>query len=220
MRPAPSALGFAVVLLAGSAGNAAAVPAAFYSGGILSFSYQPVPFGARDAFRSEGAAIDPSAFPAGGSGVTTARYAEANGTAYLLVAGGTVNADGSVDAALLFLRGPAPLAPGTFAVDPLDSVLFAFVDDAAAVVLPEDLSTSDIDAWARSIPATRRLLGTAGTIRLAVADSGRLQGLFSLTAMDVSSGLPVLVPDGIFSLGATSPVGDASWGSVKAGYGR
>jgi len=215
MRLAASALGLALLL----AGTAQADPATFYPGGTMSFTYRKIPFGLNGTFRSDGSVTDPSGFPAGGSGATTAAYAEAGGMAYLLVAGGMLNADRSVDAAALFLRLPAPILPGTYAIDLANhSALFAFVDDATAVVLPTDLTTTDFDTWVNAIQAPHKLLSAVGSITIAQVDGGSLQGMFSLTTTDLATGLPVLVPNGIFSVGTATSVESGSWGGIKALY--
>lgn len=215
MRLATSALGLALL----AAGAAGAEPAALYPGGMMSFTYRRIPFGLNGTFRSDGDVTDPSAFPASGPGATTAAYAEADGTAYLLVVGGLLNADESVDAAALFLRMPAPVAPGTYPVDKAGyTARFGFVDDATAVVLPADLTTTDFDTWVSAIQAPHKFLGVLGYITLTQVEAGLLQGMFSLTATDAVTGLPVLVPDGIFSVGTTVSVDGASWGGIKAGY--
>jgi hypothetical protein len=186
---------------------------------MMSFSYQQIPFGLNGTFVSDGDVTDPSAFPAGGSGATTAAYAEASGTAYLLVAGGLRNPDGSVDAAALFLRMPAPLVPGTYPIDLAGyTALFGFVDDATAVDLPDDLTTTDFDTWVNAIQASHKFVGAMGYITLATVETDLLQGMFSITATDAGSGLPVLIPDGIFSLVTTVSVDSETWGGIKAGY--
>jgi len=201
------------------AGSSQAAPAAFYPSGVMSFTYQQVPFGLNGAFASDGAVFAPAAFPAGGPGATTAMYAEAEGRAFPLVAGGVFNADRSVDAAALFLRLPAPIVPGTYSIDLVNyTAVFAFVDDATAVDLPDDITTTDFDTWVAAIQSSHKFLSAVGSITIAQIDPGTLQGMFALTATDLVTGMPVLIPDGIFSVGTTTAVESGSWGGIKALY--
>ena len=120
----------------------------------------------------------------------------------------------------MFFRLPSPLLPGTYPIDPADgTALFAFGDDATSITLPESPATTDFDAWVAEIPSLHRFLSVVGSVTIVRIDSAALQGVFSLSATDLATGLPVLIPDGVFSVGSTSAVrSGGSWGGIKAQY--
>jgi hypothetical protein len=203
---------------------AAATSEILLDDGAVTFDYAQYPAGPyAGTFTAAGPIEDPTSFPPG-TGACYGLAAEVTGTHHLVVVAGLRDGESAVDAAVVRIALPDPLAPGVYPVDPFgQTVVFGLVDDATGFALPEDPWTADWADWAAAIVATHRFVSMSGTITIETVESGLVTGSFTGLLGEVGNaggtGIIVSVSGGTFRVGSsTTGLEPATWGDVKAVY--
>ncbi len=190
--------------------------------GELAFDYQQFPTGAYGGtFSASGPIADPSSFPPG-SGAAYGVFGEVEGVHYLLVVGGILNVDSTIDAAFLLIRNDNPITLGIYPVDTTDfRVGFGYLDDATALPIPGDPWALDLQAWADLLVAEHVFVGVNGAITIEEALPGdTVAGTFT-GLMGEYQGTQMLagLTNGSFRVGPVPlAVESTSWGSAKSSY--
>jgi len=187
-----------------------------FDGGSLSFTYASFPSGPYGGvFAADGTLL-------GGvstSGGVTAAMFQANGVYTFVAVAGVLDPATHVDGALLLIRSPDPIVPGSYPVDPLNGTCaFAFVDDAVSFAVPTDPASADWQAWFEQLLASRKFVGATGAVTITSVGSERIAGTFSGLSLEYGTNVPIGVSGGSFEITGATPVEPTSWGSVKADY--
>lgn len=203
------------------ASSAQAQVPTFYDQGSVGFGYTQFPVGPYSgSFLSDGGIADPDAFPPGGSGASIGIRVNVAGVNYLLIAGGVQNTDATADVALIFLRSAAPFAPGPYPVDPIGyTALFAFIDDASSVVIPDQIDSTNWQAWVAGLVADHKIVSGTGSIVLTTVTDTIIEGAFAGIGGEFGGGIMVSFVNGHFFVDPEPlPVEATTWGSIKGLY--
>jgi hypothetical protein len=198
---------------------AAAGPAPAYTlldGGNLAFTYASFPSGPYGGvFTADGSLLGGVST---GGGVTSVLF-QASGVYTLVVVAGVLDPASNVDGAVLLIRSPDPIVPGSYPVDPLNGTCaFAFVDDAVSFAVPTDPASADWQAWFDQLLASRKFVGATGAVTITSVGSERIAGSFSGLSLEYGTNVPIGVSGGTFEVTGALPVEPATWGGVKADY--
>lgn len=216
-----SGSGFTVAVLLSSLFLPTAATAENYNAGAVGFRFQQLPWGEyAGEFQASGRCLSVSPMPSETEQVVGGQYVTVADTTTAFWYAATLEADQTVDLALLWVRRAGYLIPqGDYPVDALGrTVMFVFVDGITDFTPPVDPVGFAPAEWLDGLTCEHLFLAIAGTVHIQMAGLRGFDGTFDGTALDTELMLAEF-SDGMFELEGVCIANEAAnWGSVKAAF--
>jgi hypothetical protein len=199
-----SIIAITIVLVFGATLAVAQIPeyAISYDEGLVRFDYDQYPWGSIEGTYTADGPVwnDDFTFPGGASNGSggVMEIDAVNDTNNVIAMSAIINANGTVDAAVVFVAFAGVPAPGSFNVE-LGGMEAGFVwlDDVSNITFPEN---NDFEAWFNGIEAAGKYVGMSGSIVVTQVDTEKFVGTFTGRMVNPGNFVMLDILSGVFDI--------------------